>query len=946
MAVAVLPILDPTRWASYNAGSFALANRASGGLDATFAPADPADTALFTVGEGTFFFVPAGATKTPKDGPTVTPSAGKNILLIHVVSAWDWSPLLAPTGQPVADWWALEGVTRASVETYLDALPLDALAAGRQFASGADYKAAVLAGDASVNVLDLAQVGQLDPGGGGPITLGVRCFAGTVEIGALSALSTLPSLDANLANHPLVAAASTAALASDIDIHVRFVRFVPKTTNAGSEVDKGAYAAIPRPAGATISLRKRPAAGLEEDLATAAPDANGQVRLRLRRADLIAKVSLAAGDKLYFRLLLPGAKLTTQYQHDASPREADATLGWRGAQGEWGTEGFVTTDGTVGSLDFLAPVDPATNLTIGPALTAVGTVDHPLEYYAGVPLFMQVQYPVVYLVNAAPGPSYRQEIRSAPKGVVVTMRNAAGVLGTFRTDEHGQVWGTVTQWDPGDTALEARVEYRMEDASIKLIEISGAVDALGAPGEARFFSSTADTENLGSFVFTGGSIGRLISAVGEVGLEQLQVGAVSITNADQDVNTTNGRHAGVLFAFQHVRYIHQWFHYLTLGARANNSDASWSTLLAANSQGNPQGLDLRPPMIRVMPRLPAPDQLRMGELVFEINQTPPENSVRWTLKLYGDENFRIVLPPVPGVHKGENVVEFWRVHTIWHEYSHGVFNTVFNVLSDLPGRYTQFTNAKDFTASGTINEVHDGWSTLDEAFAELPELALLESGSGLAPALAANGPGNLQYWTAEDRAGGGVDYYLDEGLLIATVPNPGGGAVWFPKGALDRRLGLRVPDAFAWGLWTALKKLGTFECLKTLCAGTRGIPTGNDMSNEVPYLTSAADRTLFQRLVWSPILALRTPNVPGPPELWNDIDPNVAGPANGDAARALIQVPGPTTLRWIEIFKDTGYQAMSAADQAVIRNLFGATPDPAGAQATDQIPYFLWFSPW
>jgi hypothetical protein len=57
-------------------------------------------------------------------------------------------------------------------------------------------------------------------------------------------------------------------------------------------------------------------------------------------------------------------------------------------------------------------------------------------------------------------------------------------------------------------------------------------------------------------------------------------------------------------------------------------------------------------------------------------------------------------------------------------------------------------------------------------------------------------------------------------------------------------------------------------------------------------------------------------------------------------------VNGPTTLRLIEIFKDSFYPLLPAADRAVVRNLYGDVPDPAGAQPTDQIAYYLWFLPW
>jgi hypothetical protein len=948
MAIVAVPVLTAPRWPAYTAASFALSARGAQGTDVAFTPVEVGDRALHVVAPGVFFFVAAGTTVTPLDGPTITAGADRHVLLVHNVEAWEWAGALAPIGQPLADWWALEGVSRESVEAFLDGLPLDNLASARNFASGADLRTEVLAGRASITVLDTVAIGELEVAADGRATLGVSCFAGSVEVNALSALATLSAIDPALAPHPLIAAAGAGALASDISIHVKFVHFAPKTTNAASAVDKGDFAPIPARPGATIALQKRTAAGVFEDLVSAPTGAGGQVALLLPRADLAAKVSLAAGDTLLFRLRLPGATFVTQYQHDNAPREANAGLSWRGVADEWATEGLVTTDRSVTSLDFIARADPATGATIGPAGTSVGSAAQPLEYYAGVPLFAQVQYPVLFVVGGAGGAGqlFRQEMRAAPKGVVLTLRNAAGVLGTFRTDEHGQVWGSVTTWNPDDVALEARVEYRMEDPSIRLVEISGAVNDLGAANEARFFSSLSDTEHPLSFGFGGTSIGQRIQVPGDVGLETLQVGSIAITNADQNVASASGRHAAVLFAFQHIRYIHQWFHHLTSGYPAGPGDLAWSTLLEKNTNGAAGVFAMKPPMVRVLPVLPAAP-VRMGEVDVESENVMvagvPTDIIRWVLKLYGNENFSLG----GAIHQGGNVVEMWRVHTIWHEYTHAVFKIAYDLMPDLPGIYIDFNAAKDASTSWTVNVPHDGWSTLDEAFAAIPEVALLEQISGRPPVIAANPAGVQQFWTAEPRPGGGANYYLDEGLLVARAPNPKTGKL--ERGALDKRLGLRVPEAFTWALWTLLKKLGGFRSMAALCAATRGIPTAHDLRDDVPYLKTAADALLFQRVVWEPLMTLRAPDFPGPPlpRKWDDIDPAQLGAPNGDHATSpLMLVNGPTTLRLIEIFKDSFYPLLPAADRAVVRNLYGDVPDPAGAQPTDQIAYYLWFLPW
>jgi hypothetical protein len=161
-----------------------------------------------------------------------------------------------------------------------------------------------------------------------------------------------------------------------------------------------------------------------------------------------------------------------------------------------------------------------------------------------------------------------------------------------------------------------------------------------------------------------------------------------------------------------------------------------------------------------------------------------------------------------------------------------------------------------------------------------------------------------------DRA---VDLKLDDGPL--PFDRIGGGAQ-----IQDERLGLRVPIAFTWALWTALEKVGAFD--RTLTPFVTGVDPVNELDSVVPYLLSPASRQVFQSLFWGPLIASRTPDIAGPPGQWNDL----TGPA-----------PAPTTFSFITALQHNYWAGFAAADQTKIRDLFGKADNPES--------YYIWFLP-
>jgi hypothetical protein len=341
---------------------------------------------------------------------------------------------------------------------------------------------------------------SLDPPVNGVYTLCLRAWAtydtGVLELDAATALATFKQLAPSLEAHPLLAAVVGVVSASDVTIHVRFVYWLPNVANAPDETHKGSFDFVTP--GSRISLQKKTGAGNFQPIVEEEVVANGQVTLVVPRADLNA-VNLAAGESLAFRVDLPTAmRFTPQYQHNGTPRKAPDRLVWGVfADNTWVTEGRSTTDEAIDSLDFL----------VNYSNSVVGSSAQPIEYYAGVPVFLQITYPVVYTVGAGAAAKFASLIRKAPKGLLVEIRDATtpapqAALGTFRTDEHGQIWGTLLQGYDGMVApLEVVIKYEIADSSIGLLTIEGEVVEGG--NTVTSYSSNVDARNFYSPEYAG-----------------------------------------------------------------------------------------------------------------------------------------------------------------------------------------------------------------------------------------------------------------------------------------------------------------------------------------------------------------------------------------------------------------------------------------------------------
>ena len=933
-----VPLLDEARMADVSANDFSLTARDGDvGLNVQYVELLGLDPTVFMIAPGEVFFVPAGATVTPADGPEVSAPLDRHLVLIHVLSTYEWAPILSATGQPIADWWALEGVALESFEAFLDGADLDALAKPRGYANGGDLRAAVLAGAAGLNVLlaDEAPVvlGSLGPAVDGLYTLGLRAWAtyeaGISELDAAMALATFRSLAPSLAAHPLIAAVLADVGTRDVEIHVRFVYWQPNASNAASETDKGSF--VPVPNGATISLQKSNPAFDYTELVKATVAADGQAMLTAPRA-LLNAVDLAAGERLMFRVDLPaGTTITPQYQHAGTPRDRLQHVVWGTFSDSWLTGGRTTTDESIGDLGFLVNNPNA----------LVGSAAQPLEYYVGVPIFLQVQYPVVYAAGADPSATFETVIRKAPKGLKVEVRDtssAPNTLGLFRTDEHGQIWGTLTNGFDGLVGLEVLVHYEIEDRSIGLLPILGDV-VEGGSAPVTTYSSNADGRNAAVIgAPLNATLGRPGGASSATALATLQVGFVTLSGtADSAFSSVHGRHAGVVHALQQLRYVHQWFHHLTSGFSLNGVDESWSAILARHrgtgvwpSGPTPQdqtyAIDL--PCIRVTEALPLPKEDLFGEAdQVELPTTTATKTRAWRLTLYGHDHFTMgsTLNGAPVAF--DNRAQFWRLHTLWHEWTHAVVNIVLDRLANLD-QHIVMVSAKDEKTSGqpyTIRldfpdtgngnfPISGGWSALEEAVAAVPEAALMDKATGVQPNLSPSPTAVPRYHEVFfEKAGVNTPKLLNQGLTIDLNDRTG------PPVLNDQRLGLRVPLAFAWALWTALKEVGGFNT--TLESTVTGGDVVNDLKDKVAYLSDAKAKAIFQALVWGPLVARRTPDIVGSPSQWNDL----TTPAFG-----------PTTFSWMQAIETQFWNTLSATDRTALKDLFGAADSP--------VSFYLWFS--
>ena len=960
-----IPLIAENRANDYAPADFQIDTRPNDpGIDITFTPTRTEDQDVWMIAPGEVFYIPSGQTVQLSNGPEIVAPADKNVVAIHVISTYNWTPILSLTGQPVAEWWALEGIDQASFEAFVDGHDLGALAQARN-TTEATYRSELLSGQASINVLltneQEVAIGALVPDDDGITTLGLRAWAnyetGVSELQGLDALSSIKQLAPGLEDHPVIVQAITEVSTSDVTIHVRFVHWNPRlAVNAADENDKGGFVAVKDDS--RIALQKRDAAGNYTTIVDALvpEDGNGQVALLVPRADLHA-IDLAGGESLVFHVAHPATEqFETQYQHqwdtiqdpEPSPKEAADTMEWGGDVNAWKTYKRSTTDGAVTDLDFLVDLESA----------VVGTNEQPLEYYAGVPVFMQIQYPVVVIIGTGENADFGQEIRQAPKGLKVELLSSGVVLGTFYTDEHGQIWGQLLEGNEQGYELEIRIHYVMEDEHIGLLPFAGEVIEQGAT--ITFY--TSDSDYYTDEPFSPEWSARIGDPTASA-LAFVQVGTVEINNT-QNVSrfdSENGRHAGMLHALQQIRYVHQWFFFLTDGFIRNFGEWSYATILSYHN-GAPgtstlgtytvelPGVRIHEDFAEIYNHRTHETTLaetHFGSVEIERDNAPHQ---RWWLNLYGYDSFRMnqqltdhnltqntrVSVDIPN----ENKVQFWRDHTIWHEFTHTVLNIALGRLFNLD-THAQFVNAKDPDTSSKINQpIADGWSVFEEAFAALAEVALTGKMTGITPAFTPSPTASPRYLqvTIDLNNDGTPDAFqrANQGLMMNNV--------------LDWRAGLRIPMAFTWGLWTALKEIGGFEEAYTLLGGP---PTGNDLRDALPYLQTSHSRRIFKALIWGPLIALSTPQAAGPPAQWDDLDGNNpgfvdgnpegkggAGPAFGDPGSRRIRINGPSTHRFMEVMVDEFWIQFTGVEKNTLRDLFGDVDDPTNF---GDVSFYLWF---
>ena len=958
LTTVFLPLIAEDRMADFPATDLMLLPRTTdSGRDVQFQAATGIDPTIFMIAPGEVFLVLAGTTVTLPNGPTITAPATRHVVAMHVVTTFEWAPVLTPTGQPIAEWWAIEGIWLDSFEAFLNLLDLAALAAAHGYASADEYRTAVMAGAASFNVLlsdeAPAPLASLDPPANGVHSFGLRAWAtyetGVLELDAASALATFKQLAPSLETHPLLGAGLGDVSTSDVTIHVRFVYWLPNVANAPDETHKGSFDFVSP--GSTIALAKKTAAGTYETIVDSEVGLGGQVALVAPRADLNA-VNLAAGEKLVFRVDIPPAiRFTSQYQHDGTPRSREDSFLWGVLPpNAWVTDGRSTTDEAIENLDFL----------VNYSNSVVGSSAQPIEYYVGIPVFLQITYPVVYYSGAGASAKFEVLTRKAPKGLLVEIRDAntpssGPPLGTFRTDEHGQVWGTLLQaYDGMASPFEVLVWYEIEDASIGLPKIEGEVVEGGHT--IRGYSSNNDARNSAALsVPLKCRFGRPDGGARATALLTVQAGFVEIKgHAVSRFVSDGGRHAGMLHALQQVRYMHQWFSALTSGFMFGGVDESWAAALTrhtgASCSNGPNGnYTVQLPKIRVTE--PKTTKVETGEA--DINEglqgeTAPDFRelpiLRWWLVLYGFDSFAMnqtvrVPDLVNGGLKRTNFplidqrLQFWRVHTIWHEFTHAVMNMAWDRLLNFPV-HSAWSNAKNPQASGALHELiqdvndkklgdlYGGWSTLEEALAAVPEAALMRKVSGTQPEWDPGPTSAPRYLMMDHDAAGKADHSLDRGIDLTLDAGPLSFTRLVGAPVSDRRLGLRVPIAFTWALWTALQQVGAFD--RTLETSVTGTDPINELDTVVPYLRSAGSRQVFQSLFWGPLVATRTPDIAGVPPRWNDFT-NAA--------------PAPTTLSFIGALQNNFWATgLGVADRAKVKALFGDADNPESYYLSFTLP--------
>ena len=693
-----VPLIRPDRLAQYAPTDFALAFAADGALEITFTPKAAEDLDVYMPSRGLFFSLPAGSPIALPGGPTTTPlAAAVAIQLLNTSEILKNMPTGADAPPTFATWWIVEGIDPASlIQGVQDNFDEAALASRAGYGTDvAGFLAAVGAGQTSITYMyrdaagaDVAspfRIATLAGTVGSPLTVRLSAHYAWDQPPvqyrpqpASNGLSTIGALKPTpLANHPLVAQAKAAVLAGDLSFHVSFQRFVPSEVKAVSETDKGSF--VPLPAGTVVRLMKVNTSNTDQrqQAASGTLNASGMVEFAPGGAAPSAlprsALALAPGWVHAFLVEFSDA-LVTQYQRDGTPRAAPSTLGVRTAGNwptAWMTYGLADVSGGPGSWSGLASL----------ASTSLALPSAPLVFNVGIPVFLQILYARLRCV----GRVYSTSDDRAPKGVKVAIRNKSNTVDAeFRTDEHGQVWGVLTRWDPKDVEIRIVVQYEMEDRPaagsfypIKLPRITGVVEDQAGAQVSAFDSSWTDPRagrtTFGfAGAFTGATLGTPAGAATATGLEQMRVGAIDIKpsasgstyDLSHDIGggalkPLLGEHGGLIHAFKVIRHGHEWWSQLTATAAE-----PWADLFDGLHRAAPA-----PPILRVVAKLEANPAIRGGATFVT------EGGVDlFSLTLLCPPTWSSELPVLGSRLAHDTLLSLlWSHETVHHEFTHIVF---------------------------------------------------------------------------------------------------------------------------------------------------------------------------------------------------------------------------------------------------------------------------------
>lgn len=933
-----VPILSADRMGSYQDGDFSLSAAGGPYLEITFTPQEDADKTVYMVAPGLVFFLRAANSPWSLiDGPASI-QLSEDAVAIQVLNVDAMHPLLTDTATRPVTWWIIEGVTEVSFDRFLDELAaietaypdVATLEAQRQKQDPAlsiiEYRDKILNGEYSVNVAStaipvvLAELGMATNSQG---TFRIHTYYAwrpnptanpTYEqISSLSALSTLDLLNNLWQAHPLVAAAKGAVAAEPLAIYVRFLYWTPNPATATREDDKGAFVSLPSGTAVQLIRVNHNDAADYTVVRSGQVNADGLVEFNVGGSDPYSvdrdTLNLAAFPDYDLAFLIDTDRaFETQYQRDATPREPDTQVAW-GAGGNtrpiWMTVGFKSVDGAQEGW-FGDMMDWAT--------TSISLEKSPLEFYVGIPLFLQFEYLKIYSITNR----YYSDYDRLPKGMMVEIANGTMALGTFYTDENGQLWGSLFRWDPADREIRILLHYTMEDAAEELPRITGEVqiDTDPAPAGERWRVSNSfdfsqhpagSTAPFGYHTIDFSQEER--SAIGKPkknGLERMRVGeAKTGKNHDSRLgffdtsDTRGGADAALVHTFKIVRYAHQLWRDLT-GTTVGVRDR-WGTIFW--SYNYPPGANA---ILHLIIQIPDTGQPNDPDVARKRPETTLEHDAA------GNNYFTMTFPgfdrwdlhqeqATRGAFSSEYVQsKLWESAHVFHEFTHVLFHLTTGLYPRIGQRYADMAAAlagvpsywdfDRFTAHSHIS--------LAEAISVLTDL--IATGTHQGNTIAKLG-GVPQIKSSPEPAGADPITGLDDPTLLGTDQN----------GASYVATGLRVPGALATGLWEYLK-LGPFK-MKQL-----RITDSPDLREKNDFLTDPVVRSRFENVVWRPLRALNTPDNNGP-DTWHDF--HWTDPTTGAWITAA---PCSTSYSFAWHIQQDFFPGLSPEDQVRLQETFEA----------------------